>query len=218
MASLTLIRYRELIQSMPVMDQASVSKVATWRDHKNEVLDAVLKQFAEPTGAAVSVSRRDIFRLARGGPTPPFLYATYMWGYANGNRGQYREVFGQIDRILMHLGRAPAKIDEVDWLSEYEELTHGITGVNLSTWTKFLHFLRIDVGGWPALILDGKIIDVFRRAVFCEFSALARVSYNNGPRRYVDYLRSMYGVAAKLGVDADKLEMFLFTFGNALKN
>jgi hypothetical protein len=218
MACLHLAQYRESIRSMPIMDQASVSKLTTWSGCRNTDLDAVFKRFAEAGGMTVSISRRDIFRLASARLTSQFLYATYIWGYPNGNRGRYKEVFEQVDEILRHLSRVPGRINEADWCSVYRELTRGISGVNVSTWTKLLHFLRIRIGRWPALILDRKIVDVFTRCAFCEFSELAGISYANGPRHYVDYLRSMYDAAAKLEVDADKLEMFLFMFGNGLKN
>jgi len=218
MADLELAQYRTLIEKMPIMDQASASKVETWRHYKSQQLSVMLNDFAESDGTTVSVSRRDVFDMARHGITPHFVYATYIWGYPNGNRGRYRQVFEHMGKILARLRGIPSSIDQGDWNRTYRELAKGIGGLNVSTWTKLLYFLRIQIGGRRALILDGKLIAVFRRRVFCEFESLAGISYDSGPRRYIDYLQNMYDAAETLNVDPAKLEMFLFTFGNALKN
>jgi len=210
-------KYKELISNMPVMDRACDSKRSTWDQFakQDRKLAKVLKDFRN-NDKRIVISRGDLFKLARQGVSKEFVYATYIWGYPNGNRGRYRKVFNQVYKILEVFKKLPTQITEDEWLREYKNL-RAIDEMGMSTWTKLLYFLRIRIGGVKALILDGKVVEVMQRRVFRDFTMLAKITYGNAPKRYPYYLRVMYDTAEELKVAEDKLEMFLFTFGNSLK-
>lgn len=210
-------RYRNLIANIPVMDHTSVSKRENWDHEECRGYCKELIDFADCDGLTISISRKELLLLARGGTTRRFLFATYLWGYPSGNRGRYRQVFHGADTILERLEGLPRKIGEGNWLSEYGRLQNGTEGMGISTWTKLLYFLRIEIAKRPALILDGQIISTFGRRVFDGFETLAMMTYENAPRHYPNYLKKMHEVAKELKVDADQLEMFLYIFGNSLK-
>ena len=202
---------------MPVMDRACDSKRSTWAQFakQDRKLAVVLNKFCI-NDKRIVISRGDLFKLARQGVSQEFVYATYIWGYPNGNRGRYRKVFNQVDKIHDVLQKLPTQITtDDDWLREYKNLK-AIDEMGMSTWTKLLYFLRIRIGGVQALILDRKVVGVMQRRVFRDFTMLAKIKPNS-PEPYPSYLRVMHDTAEELKVDEDKLEMFLFTFGNSLK-
>jgi len=92
-----------------------------------------------------------------------------------------------------------------------------IKGLGLSTYSKFLYFLGIKFDGYNSLILDQKIIDVFSNEVFDEFSTLKEITYDNAAGRYIEYLELTNKIAHQLSTSGEKIEMFLFLFGNILK-
>jgi thermostable 8-oxoguanine DNA glycosylase len=103
-----------------------------------------------------------------------------------------------------------------NWLSHYDRVKP-IKGVALSTYTKFLHFLSVEVENHAAVILDQRIIDVVRKKVFDELAPLTGLSYDNAPRNYLRYLECLENVAQQLSVSKENIEFFLFEFGLHLK-
>jgi len=69
----------------------------------------------------------------------------------------------------------------------------------------------------PALILDLRLIDVFRKGIFHEFTELKNIRYHNTPDRYPQYLKAMNTAAINYGLNHENIEMFLFEFGAKLK-
>ncbi len=211
-------KYKELISNMPVMDRACYSKRSIWDQFAKQ--DRKLAEFLEGfrnNDERIVISRRDLFRLAREkGISAQFIYATIIWGYPGGVRGGYfSQIINNTNAIIRNLQEFPENIAETNWLASYKTLNE-IPGLGMSTWTKLLYFLRIRIGGVQALILDRKVVGVMQRRVFRDFTMLAKIKPNS-PEPYPSYLRVMYDTAKKLKVAEDKLEMFLFTFGNSLK-
>jgi hypothetical protein len=101
------------------------------------------------------------------------------------------------------------------WLEHYFAMD--VDGLGLSTYTKFLHFLNVSVEGWPALILDDRLIKVANRGLFSELTPLQGLATHNAAESYTDYLKCMHSVAKQISVRPDALELFLFTFGPHLK-
>ena len=68
--------------------------------------------------------------------------------------------------------------------------------------------------------MDRKIIDIIRNEIFEDFTELknAKIYYDNASKHYLKYLELMNTIAKELKVKPDQLEMFLFMFGNHLKN
>jgi hypothetical protein len=215
MVSRKLNKYQVLINNMPVREQACDSKIETWKKFaKNSTFVEVLRDFGIDDERIV-ISRGDLFNLAKQGISQKFIYATYIWGFPNGGRGRFAKIIRKICDIEKCLGDMPGKIDRENWLN-YSKWVKSIDGLGIATYTKLLYFKRVYINGWRALILDSKLITVFERQVFSDFENLCEIKSNpfNG---YFEYLRTMNEISRELSVTPDKLEMFLFTFGNSIK-
>jgi hypothetical protein len=82
-----------------------------------------------------------------------------------------------VANICSHLGPltellAAARAKSVINWEEHYASVRPIVGIGLSTYTKFLNFLSVNIQGCPALILDGRIIQVAKRGIFEELAPL----------------------------------------------
>ena len=90
-----------------------------------------------------------------------------------------------------------------------------ILGLGLSTMSKFLYFLKIDIDAKDnrSVILDQRIIDVVNDKVFDDFD-LPKITSYNALKLYSKYLKRMKDIAEEVDCSVGQLEMFLFIFGN----
>ncbi len=213
-----LSKFRNLIAIMPVEYQASTSKRSTWEKHvsgnkASDALRSVLDAFG--TSDMVSLSRRDLRGLADKPDLGQFVMATIVWGYTRGGRGKNIEnLIKQFDDLTELLSEARAQ--PVEWSTHYEKVKK-IKGIGLSTYTKFLPFLSVEVQGHAALILDDRIIRVASQGIWKELAPLQGLGNYNKVRRYPSYLMEVHRVANNLEVSPEAIEFFLFEFGLNLK-
>jgi len=215
-----LSEFTNLIANMPVSRQAFTSKHATWTKHvrdDNEAGNALRAIFGN--SHEVTLSRNDLRGLASKSSMAQFVMATIIWGYPSGMRGNHvakltenRKNFEKLTQLLTAARRRQVK----DWSAHYE-LVGEIAGVGLSTYTKFLNFLSVQVHGNSALILDDRIIRVANKRIFEELGPIHSLSAQNAVRSYPQYLSCISNLAIKLAVSAEQIEFFLFEFGLNLK-
>lgn len=212
---MNLADFAQLICALPVQFQAFRSKRETWSrfDRNTAVAQAINQIFGKSN--EVLISRADLHEYAQAEDLVPFVMATIIWGYPRGMRGNHVQNLAlRMPELVAHLRQAKANgID--DWDAHYSAMD--IEGVGLSTYTKFLHFLRVQVGGLTALILDERLINVAKRQIFAQLEPLGCLRVQNADARYLSYLRHMYEVAKELNVEPAALELFLFMFGSNLK-
>ena len=238
MADCELSNYSALIQNMPLDQHSATSKLITWKGKfdLDVIRDFCHLQFVEPRptlsqregeldyddDSIIKISRGDLFKLAddikrrlETTDIHKFVYATIVWGYPSGGRGK------NVEYLLKNIGALTDDIEKVaregkirSWDSKLDGLRK-IKGVGVSTYSKFLYFLRVSVEKeeQKALILDGRLMAALKE--FKDFESLEEVT----EQKYPDYLSAMHSVANKpeLKVDPGKLEMFLFLFGTNLK-
>lgn len=209
-------RYTALIKSLPETEHAFTTKKEVWSAllSKNSLgADLLPKLFGQY--ASIEISREDLFNYAQADDLKQFILATILWGYPAGMRGNnFTNIIKQIEKLEDVLKKA--KQGNVDWQSHLRVMKD-IHGLGISTYTKFLYFLKVEVDSYPALILDKRIVSVLNKGLFSEFSELKDISYINAPVKYPEYLKSMDTVAKELSVPHGSLEMFLFGFGLNLK-
>jgi hypothetical protein len=212
-----LSEFKTLIDNMPVPYQAFASKRSTWESHidgDNEAGNALRTIFGKYD--EITVSRSDLRGLANKQDLAQFVMATIIWGYPRGMRGNH------VENLITHIGTlttilAAAKEQPVtDWSLHYTNV-RPINGIGLSTYTKFLSFLSVQVQGYAALILDDRIIRVANQEVFDELVQLKHLSYQNAIRFYPGYLQCIHEIAAQILVTPEQIEFFLFEFGLNLK-
>jgi hypothetical protein len=214
--TLSLRDFRDLIANMPVSHQGFTSKRSTWTTHltcdgtAGTALRAVFAGSSE-----VTLSRSDLRCLAENEDLAQFVIATIIWGYPRGMRGNnVTSLVRDFDALIRLLSSVRGKPVE-DWKSHYAQLA-SISGVGLSTHTKFLTFLSVAVQGHTALILDDRIIRIAQCGIFQELAPLHELK--NAVRSYPRYLECMHRLAGELAVSAERLEFFLFEFGLNLKS
>lgn len=210
--------FRSLIASMPTAYHSSTSKRSTWKSvlSRNDLAGTALNSIF---GSAldVCISRSDLRRLATEPRLEQFVMATVLWGYPGGMRGKHVANFTKHLCPLMLLLAAARARPIRDWDTHFKAVVP-IKGIKLSTYTKFLNFLRANVCGHTALILDDRIVRVARKGIFVELEPLRKLTNNNARRNYPAYLTCMHQVSNDLGVPAENTEFFLFQFGNDIKD
>lgn len=215
--TMRLSDFKNLIASMPVCFQAFTSKRATWASHidgDNEAGQALRSMFGESD--SVTLSRHDLRELASKPDLAQFVMATVIWGYPRGMRGNHVanliNYFGQLTQLL-----STAREQSVtDWSAHYKAVGE-IAGIGLSTYTKLLSFLSVQIHCHSALILDDRIIRVASRGIFEELMPVYSLSGYNAVRSYPQYLSCIHSLANNLAVSAEQIEFFLFEFGLNLK-
>ena len=215
---MTLKNYQPLLQSLPVMHQSFTTKRSNWVnaekqiDWLKELNDQLFQN--QPT---LELSRRNLF--SHTGSTREWVVKIIYWGYPNGMRGN------NFVNILSNMEPLEEALDNIrmkgspDGL-DYESLIRifdSIQGLGMSTFSKILYFMGIQFNGNPSLILDLRLIDVFRSNVFADFAELKALRYDNTRKHYLNYIRIMNELANRLGTSGESIEQFLFIFGNNLK-
>ena len=202
---------------MPVQFQAFTSKRTTWASHlkrdddAGNALRSIFGDYDE-----VTLSRGDLKNLAKRPNLSEFVIATIIWGYPRGMRGNhFRNLtceLATLTRLLVDAKSQPI----INWYRHYNNI-RPISGIGLSTYTKFLNFLSCQVNGYPALILDDRIIRVANQEIFEDLNQFQKLKYENAACSYPEYLKCIYHVATELGVSSEHVEFFLFEFGLNLK-
>lgn len=193
-----LSQFRDLVANMPVSYQASTSKRSTWDPYRgaSDAAGGALRSIFR-AGNEVTISRNDLRGLASKPDLAQFVMATIVWGYTSGMRGK------NFPNLIPHLGTltqllAQARTQSVaDWSTHYAKVKP-IAGIGLSTYTKFLNFLSVQVHGHAALILDDRIIRIANQSVFDELAPLRGLNNTNAARSYPSYLMCMHSVASSL--------------------
>lgn len=202
---------------MPTSYQAFASKRSTWAPHINqddEAGSALRSIFG--TADEITLSRSDLRSLAAKADLVQFILATIIWGYPSGMRGNnVTKLIGHLNSLAQLL--SSTRTEPVTKWSEHYAEVELISGVGLSTYTKFLSFLSVRVQGHTALILDNRIIRIANKGIFDELAPLKELSDYNKVRFYPQYLECMHDVADNLAVTAEEIEFFLFEFGLYLK-
>lgn len=208
----SIFSYRDLIANLPVDEQAFDVKASNWvkqlEDHD------FIKLFGD--NPFITLSRRDIKETTE---IDLVVLKTILWGYSSGMRGNhfFNIYKGQMESICSILRKIESPCSPEAFEEAHKELRK-IKSLGLSTYSKLLYFLGISlVESGCALILDERIIRIFKSQKFEEFNSFNRISIENGYRYYLNYIQRIHELALQMQVKEDQIELFLFTFGNNLK-
>lgn len=160
----------------------------------------------------ITLSRQDIFNTTS---LKEIIIKTIYWGYTGGMRGNhFMNILNNIDELEGYLEEATQKEEfNSDDFVELSVSFNDLSGLGLSTYSKLLYFLNLEINGNPSLILDLRLIKVFNMGSFDDLEPLINISYQNAPHHYVNYLEVLNQIGQELDVRADKIEMFLFLLG-----
>lgn len=212
-----LATYTELIKQLPHKDQAFTTQKSIWKPYGKM---PPFTQFFNETFSkndSVTISRGELFSSAKKDPHKA-VFATVLWGYPKG----YTRGFNMATLF-------PRFLSQVEFLAERFSTQKSITsdelkfllskcdGIGLSTLSKLLYFFNIKINGCRCLIMDARIIRVLNNAHFTELRSFSTITEQNGKNYYADYLKRCAQLSKKYGYKPDQLELFLFMFGNNLK-
>ncbi|TYP71021.1 8-oxoguanine DNA glycosylase OGG fold protein [Aquimarina intermedia] len=209
--------YKELILSLPIRQQCFTTNRNTWKKAENEVRWLKLlndKLFED--NQTLTISRQDIFETKE---TRAVIIKTIYWGYARGMRGNH---FVNILSDIEFIESAFLKLKQTEQIKtcDFKELTKTLTnvsGIGLSTYSKLLYFFNLKINNIPCLILDRRLIDVFKSQMYVNFQFLRSMNYHNAEKKYLDFLQVMNQNARKIETEGENIEQFLFLFGNNLR-
>lgn len=209
-------RFNALINAMPLDEQAFTSKKSTWSKYFNnyDEVSNILKQIFKEKDI-VQISRADLFKLAQKGDLGHFIISTIIWGYPRGMRGNHfikiASNFQQLNKVLLE-----AREGVCSWIEHFNRI-QSIEGLGLSTYSKLLYFLSVEIENYPALILDKRIIDTLQKKLFLELKPIENINMYNSITKYPLYLKTVHDLSQSIDAEGGKIEMFLFEFGLNLK-
>jgi hypothetical protein len=201
---------------MPVHEQCFTTKRTTWISaENNHDWLAELNNLIFNNQDTIEISRYDIFN------TPDVrvkILKTIYWGYPSGMRGDnFANIISELNQIEYIITEASVNnnLTIQDWTNISMQM-NDIQGIELSTYSKLLYFFNLAFDNLNALILDKRIVNVFNNNKFDDFE-FPFITYANAQIHYISYLQQMNEASINLNASADKIEAFLFTFGNNLK-
>lgn len=207
----TIKKYTNLILSLPVADQAFTIQASNWQKALSDFHFQEIFNGAEN----ICLSRKDVHDTNN---IELFILKTILWGYPKGMRGKnFENIYRNLSALSQILNVSDRAFLKSDDLYELQNKLHKIEGLGLSTYSKLLYFRDFKFDGVPALILDERLIRVFKNNVFEEFESIDKISQYNSIKMYKDYLQITALLSAELNASGEQIEQFLFIFGNHLK-
>ena len=207
-----IIEFKELIKHLPYKNHSLVIKKKNWNcENQKELIDSIFNG-----KEIIYINRLNLFNSNKN--IEEFIIKTLMWGYPTKGRGNnienvlHKDNFEKLKNILLEYSENNISLEKL----KYDLKT--IKGVNISTFSKFLYFLNSTINNNRCIILDLKIINVISNHRFDDFNDLKGITYDNAISKYEIYLNRMKEIAHTIDVEIDKLELFLFIFGNNLSN
>jgi hypothetical protein len=209
-----MIRFRNLIDAMPVTQQAFTTKFDTWSNYVNEAQSIERLFNGRDT---IELSRGNLFDVARTGDLEKLLVSVIMWGYPRGMRGRhFQDILDCREHLFQVLTDLQENPEIENWSQHYNAIVQ-VRGMGMSTYTKLLYFMGARVGAANCLIFDDRIVRTINKRLFLEFRDIDNVSTATMSARYPEYLRIMSAQANVLGLTSEKIELFLFQFGLNVK-
>ena len=205
-----ITKFKEFIREFPYLNQSFDIKKQNWKiESQQQKLDLIFNE-----NETVTLNRFDLINSKY--DLENFIFKTLMWGYPTKGRGKNIEKMlekGNLERLIKILENY--RENEIS-NEQLKKDIKSIPGLGLSTITKFTHFLDTTINGNKAVILDIQIIEAINTGNFLEFSHLKGISYENAPKRYPEYLKTINELSKSMNAEPDQIEMFLFTFGRTL--
>jgi len=144
-----------------------------------------------------------------------FIVKVLMWGFPTGGRGNNIKQVLKSKSIKKLSEYLISENLEEEWESIVLNKNEKVPGLGISSLSKLLYFSRKRIQDYRCVILDKNVADVINHSKFDEFGNFRVNLYSNRKEEYVRYLEKMDDISKKLELSSpDKLEMFLYCFGN----
>lgn len=212
-----LAAYTDLIKQMPYRDQSFETQRATWESFKSDDLFRCFYKATFKNAESVIISRGELFEITKE-DTLKAIFSIILWGYPRG----YTRANNMARSFPLFLKQAEylskwLTVQKQITVEDLAEVLRKCKGVGLSTLSKLLYFFNTSVEGYKSIIMDARIISVLKQRKFTEFQSLSSIREHNKEQIYPKYLKLCTQLSKMNGYEADQLELFLFIFGNNLK-
>ncbi len=201
---------------MPYTEQLGRSQKSTWvrmKSGNGKLASSIVGLFG--VNNEIEISREDLFESAREDSLDVFIAKVIVWGYPRGPRGDnFSKLCSNYNLIKKLVRNAKGGID--DW-DDHSKPLNKINGLGMSTYSKLLYFMRVEINGNRALILDQRVISALKKCLFEDLKKIQHIRVGNAKKKYLEYLTHIHKLSKKYNVDSDGIEMFLFQYGTSLK-
>lgn len=202
--------YYDLISLIPVNQQSALIKKTIWGGfEKEDPINAIFGDKQE-----VEISREDVFSED---DIEKKAIMVLMWGYPTGGRGK------NIEKIIKKFDTLVCILESVKGNNftmteaKADNLIKGldsISGVGISTWSKFLYFFNVSIDSMKCQIFDEKIVDSLNKK---QFEDLGIDSWSHTKEDYFRYIELVNNLATSMKVLPEQIELFLFYYNLSYK-
>lgn len=198
--------YYKLIKELPINEQSTRIKKNVWErikyKDKDKIEESIFLDFSEIELSRFCVKKETDIRKK--------IVMVLMWGYPTGGRGNnIQNVLVNLDELVNIFTNYNKKNLN---LKDFENLISSfsrISGLGISTWTKFLYFFEISVENIKCEIFDLKIVESLNKKQFVELKDKHWIQdFSN----YMEYINLIDEISNKINVQPDQVELFLFYF------
>ncbi|MCI7435485.1 MAG: hypothetical protein MSH22_02625 [Spirochaetia bacterium] len=198
--------YYKLIKELPINEQSTRIKKNVWErikyKDKDKIEESIFLDFSEIELSRFCVKKETDIRKK--------IVMVLMWGYPTGGRGNnIQNVLVNLDELVNIFTNYNKKNLN---LKDFENLISSfsrISGLGISTWTKFLYFFEISVENKKCEIFDLKIVESLNKKQFVELKDKHWIQdFSN----YMEYINLIDEISNKINVQPDQVELFLFYF------
>ena len=148
------------------------------------------------------------------------LLKIIYWGYPEGFQGYSNNInlIGNLETIAKELNnlKGNKNLNQNDFL-DFHTWSKEISGLGISTYSKFLYFCEIKFNNKPSIILDSRLMNIFNNGIFDEYQSISNIRADNAHKKYIEYIELTHNLAISMNTREENIEQFLFIFGNNLK-
>ena len=211
------MNYQELAFGARLLDpsgdqpcvRVSRARVELFPGADNALLDAFFNGCAEK-----HLSRKKVFAMNRRHPQELFALSVLLWGFPTNQRGVCSSAFHNWQRLMDWIDHIMAQKDMTQ--QQFVEMSpemDGISGLGISTFSKFLYFAGCSIDGHRCLILDNMVAKGIGNLEGEEFEGFKVATQNNRHRFYTNYplyLAEMEHLATSTNVHVCSVEYVLW--------
>jgi hypothetical protein len=202
--------YKNFIKEFPYQNHAFDIKRSIWKiDNHIDYLDELFG-----TSEVITINRQDLVNSASS--MKEFIFKTLMWGYPTKGRGTNIETMLENENLNILIDILEGYRNTDISIETLKNDIKAISKLGLSTMSKFTQFLNTTINSNTAVILDMQIIGAINTGRFEELNPLVGISYDNAINKYEQYIDIIEDLSSSMNIESQKIEMFLFMFGNVL--
>jgi len=205
-----ITEFQNFIREIPYANQSFDIKNEIWKfESQQNLIDEIFDG-----NATITINRNDLFNSRWN--TIELIIKTLMWGYPTKGRGRNIENMFKPQSFVKLVKTIETYRENEITIDQLRKDIKSISGLGLSTMTKFTHFLNTTIDGYKAVILDIQIIEAINAGRFEDFNHLKGLTYDNAINFYPEYLKAVSDLSKSINAEPDQVELFLFTFGRML--